>query len=162
MIQILNLTNSDAVRAALGISEDSKELEDYVLQELRLDRLLKIELSTWLPTYKEIAEDPLAEVEDTTEELRLFLLQGYATYWCAYTMMMTGEVSFALRHEDGQNKMIRQTYDVEELLNRLLTRALQYKSQLLSLISPSPAALVNWFIGSAQPNYDPITNAGVN
>ncbi|NCC41402.1 MAG: hypothetical protein EOM21_18645 [Gammaproteobacteria bacterium] len=159
MTSILGLTDTDAVRAAIGIAEESGELDDEVFSDLGIGNLLKLELADWLPDYKSIRDDPLAEIEDTAEELKLLLLQGFSTYWCAYTMSLSSDISFALRQEDGQNKMIRQTRDVEELLNRLLTRALQYKSRLLAILSPPPTLLTNWFVGSAAPNYDPVTNA---
>jgi hypothetical protein len=160
MISILGLTDSNAIRAAIGVAEESGELNDSVFVDLGLSDQLKLELLGWLPTYRAIMDDPLARTEETTEELKRLLLEGFSTYWCAYTMMMTAEISFALRHEDGQNKMIRQTRETEEILNRLLTRALQYKSRLLALISPPPTLLTNWFAGSAPPNYDPVTNTG--
>ena len=159
MSVILELTDTYAVRAAIGVSEESGELDDSVFSDLDISNLLKVELIGWLPNYKSIRDDPLAKLEDTTEELKFLLLKGFSTYWCAYTMSLSSDVSFALRHEDGQNKMIRQTRDVEELLNRLLTQALQYKSRLLAIISPPPSLLANWFVGSASPNYDPVTNS---
>lgn len=160
MVSILGITDSDAVRAAIGIAEESGELNDSVFTDLRLASLLAADLRGWLPIpYAEILDDPEAEIEETDSELRVILLNGYATYWCAEALMLSGEISFALRHEDGQNKMVRRSFDQDALMQRFEARYLRYKNQLLELLAPPPADSTAWFVGASRPAYDPVTAA---
>ncbi|NCC30974.1 MAG: hypothetical protein EOM24_02995, partial [Chloroflexia bacterium] len=57
MISILDLTSSDAVRAAIGIDEASGELDDQVFTDLRIADMLRLELAGWLPDTVEKIQD---------------------------------------------------------------------------------------------------------
>jgi hypothetical protein len=161
MISILDLTTSDAVRAAIGIDEASGELDDQVFTDLRIADMLRLELAGWLPdTIEEIQADALMVLDDSdAAALALVALQSAATYWCAATFLLSGEISFATRQEDGQNRSVRQDFDADKLLEKLQSRYAYYKGKVTELLMPTATAtLTNWFAGKATPTYDPVTN----
>lgn len=147
-MDLLNLTTTDAVRAALGIELASGELDDSVFADLRVEDLLELELDSWLP-------QPRADIL-VGGGRPLKLLQSAATYYTAALMLEAGELSFAERHEDGQNKMKRQTHAVQELIDRLLARYRRYRQDLLDALLPQ-AQGTGWMAGAARPNVDPVT-----
>jgi hypothetical protein len=161
-MNILTLTNSDAVRAALGISDESSELPDQTLEDLRIGELLLLELSEWLPVSITEVETAASQSDDETSRagLAYLALKASATYYCASVVLEAGELSFAERYEDGQNKMKRQTADIQKVLDRVVGRYQYYKQHVLTYLeSPAEVFSTSWMVGRSTPNYDPVTNS---
>ena len=161
-MNILTLTNSDAVRAAIGVSDESNELPDYTLTDLRIADLLLLELSEWLPVSIVEVETAASQSGDETSRagLAYLALKASATYYCASVVLESGELSFVERYEDGQNKFKRQTTDMQKVLDRVLGRYQYYKQQVLTYLeSPAEVFSTGWMVGRSAPNYDPVTNS---
>lgn len=160
-MNILTLTSSDAVRAVLGLTEVSGELEDQTLIDLGISNLLLLELSSWLPVSIQAIEDAAASAVDETARANLayLALKAASAYYCGSVLLDSGELSFAERYEDGQNKMKRQAHDVQALLDRVYGKYLYYRQQVLTYLeTPAEVYSANWMVGRSAPNYDPVTN----
>jgi hypothetical protein len=161
MITLLELTNSNAIRAAIGVDEASGELDDHVFEDLRLADMLRLELATWLPKSIEDLQDEALAASDPADRAALGLtaLQSAATYWCAASLLLTAEISFAVRQEDGQNRSVRKNFDQSDLYEKLMARYNYFRGMVTDLLAPdAPSSIVNWFAGKATPDYDPVTN----
>jgi hypothetical protein len=161
-MNILTLTSSEAVRAVIGVSDDSGELQDQTLIDLRIADLLLLELSTWLPkTVIEIETEASASDDETSRASLAYLaLKAAATYYCASVVLESGELSFVERYEDGQNKMKRQAFEVSKLHDRLMGKYLDYKQQVLTYTeSEAEIFSTRWMAGRSTPSYDPVTNS---
>lgn len=161
-MNILTLTNSDAVRAAIGVSDESNELPDQTLIDLGIADLLLLELSEWLPVSIVEVETAASQSNDETSRagLAYLALKASATYYCASVVLEAGELSFVERYEDGQNKFKRQTTDMQKVLDRVRGKYLYYKQQALTYLeSTAEVFSTSWMIGRSAPNYDPVTNS---
>ena len=161
-MNILTLTTSEAIRAALGISEETHELSDQTLIDLGISDFLRLELASWLPkTPVEIETEASASEDETSRASLAYLaLKAAATYYCASVVLESGELSFAERYEDGQNKMKRQAYDISKLLDRVTGKYLYYRQQVLTYTeSPAEVFSTGWMVGRSTPSYDPVTNS---
>jgi hypothetical protein len=160
-MDILNLTTTQAVRAAVGISGESGELEDQVFVDLDVPSLLRLELSSWIPApVSEIEAAAFSAADETEPEaLAYAALRAASTYYCAILVMESAEISFAERHEDGQNKLKRQAHDTQEILTRLRVRYAGFQQQVLDYLEAPTTASTSWMIGRSVPAYDPVTNS---
>ena len=161
-MNILTLTTSEAVRAALGISDESGELPDQALIDLGIADLLRLDLAEWLPKpILEIENEAAAEPDETARaSLAYFALKAAATYFCASLILESGELSFVERYEDGQNKMKRQAFDQDKFLSKITGRYLYYRQQALTYLeSPAETFSSSWMVGRSVPSYDPVTNS---
>ena len=160
-MNILDLTTSEAIRAALGISSASGELIDQTMTDLGVVNLLKLELYSWLPqSIDAIADAAEAETDETAPASLAYLaLKAASTYFCAALLLESGEISFAIKHSDGQNEFQRQDKDVQQILERLRGRYADYRQQALTYLESPLVAATGWMIGRSVPGYDPVTNA---
>jgi hypothetical protein len=60
-----NLTNTDAIRATIGVSEASQEMPDEYFAARRMEGALRLEMSAWLPATLEELEDAADAADDT-------------------------------------------------------------------------------------------------
>jgi hypothetical protein len=161
-MNILTLTTSGAVRAAIGISDESNELPDQTLVDLGIADLLRLELAEWLPVTIVEVETAASQSDDETSRagLAYLALKASATYYCASVVLEAGELSFVERYEDGQNKMKRLTADMQKLRDRVAAKYLYYKQQALTYLeSPAEVFSTSWMVGRSAPSYDPVTNS---
>jgi hypothetical protein len=131
-LDILGLTTTEAIRAMIGIDEASRELPDQLFIDLEIEDALRLEFGSWLPVTLDA--------------------------WCALEVLQAADISLAQRHSDGQNEFARQTYKVEDLLNRLNASYLRYRDLVLSNLGETVTASTTWLAGVATPTYDPVTN----
>jgi hypothetical protein len=161
-LDILSLTTSEAIRAALGISGDSDELIDQALTDLGIEDMLKLEFYGWLPQSIASIEDAADAETDETQpaSLAYLALRAAATYYCASIVAQPAEIAFAVKHSDGQNEFQRKPVDVDKLIARLRGSYADYREQVLSYLSAAPVTVPapSWMTGSASPSYDPVTN----
>jgi hypothetical protein len=161
-MEILTLTTTEAVRAVLGISEESSELPDQLFTDLDMPNLLLLELSGWLPASITQIEDAAFASDDETARANLayLALKAASAYYCASVALESGELSFAERYEDGQNKLKRQTHDVQALLDRIYGKYLYHRQQVLTYTeTPAETYSSSWMVGRSVPSYDPVTNS---
>ena len=150
MAALTNYTNTDAVRAALGLDSDHYEVPDSMLTNRNMDLELLEDLDDWLPTHAAIWAAADATTP-TTEELRAGRqLQLYSMWFCA---AMLAEVWLAMPQmiTDGQNKVQRFDIDLQALLDNARAKREKYKEQIVPTVTSAT------FIARVSPAYDPVT-----
>ena len=156
-MDILGLTTTEAIRAMIGIDEASRELPDQLFIDLEIEDALRLEFGSWLPvTLDELLAG--ADGSGSAADLAYLASRHAARAWCALEVLQAADISLAQRHSDGQNEFARQTYKVEDLLNRLNASYLRYRDLVLSNLGETVTASTTWLAGVATPTYDPVTN----
>lgn len=156
-MDILGLTTSAAVRAFIGIDEDSRELPDQVFIDLEIEDALRVEFSSWLPvTLSALLAGGDGSGSDA--DLAYTAARQAARAWCAMEVLHVAEISIATKHSDGQNEFVRQTPKVADILARLQASYDRYRNVVLARLDNTTAASTSWLAGYASPNYDPVTN----
>ena len=156
-MDLLSVTTTEAVRALIGIDEASQELPDQLFTDFEIEDALQLELGTWLPV-------PLSTViagGDGTggaADLAYLALRSASKAWCAWQVLQAGEISIAQKHEDGQNAVQRQSFQMEALLQRLGGLYSRYRDLCLNYLGQTVTSSTSWLAGSSSPSYDPVTN----
>jgi hypothetical protein len=146
-------TNTDAIRAAVGIS--STEIPDSMITDQQMERQVKTALYSWLPTYPALYTAGDAE-EATDEQVYVKdLLVLYCTYFGAVRLV---EMIMAMRQRvsDGKSEVERFNIDWLSLLEALKGRLDEIQDLLEEVINPSHGGPS--YFGKAVPDYDPVTN----
>jgi len=159
--QILDIIDTAAIRAAIGVSEDQDELPDRYFLDLGIEGILALELSSWLPLTTSIADIVLAGEgagTNTTEWKAYEALKNAAKFYCAWFVLQNRDISLFQRLEDGSNRIIRPAGDLERLLEAMLGFYNRYKAMVLEALSSTSAVGSTWMAGSSRPTYDPVTN----
>jgi hypothetical protein len=157
-MDILGLTTSAAVRAFIGIDEDSRELPDQVFIDLEIEDALRVEFSSWLPvTLSALLAGGDGSGSDA--DLAYTAARQAARAWCAMEVLHVAEISIATKHSDGQNEFVRQTPKVADILSRLQASYDRYRNVVLARLDNTTAASTSWLAGYASPNYDPVTDS---
>lgn len=159
MHTILGLTDTNAVRAALGVIEEEVPDEHFINHDVAGE--LDIDLTEWLPdgtsllTYIEASESDSPD----PEELKVFkLLSFYSKYFCALLVAQASDLLFVEQVSDGQNetrRSRRSSYD--SLLAKLEGSADKYKKMVLEELGAATTAAATLF-SRATPAYDPVLN----
>lgn len=161
MITLLgNLTNTDAVRATIGVSEASQELPDAYFTDRRMEGALRLELSTWLPATLEAIEDAADAADEGADEILVWdAVQQAAAYWCAWEIVKTAPIALFQKISDGQNETTRPVLKQKELLDLLAGSYMRYRDVALDLYAggPATAASATWLAGKSTPIFDPVT-----
>jgi hypothetical protein len=159
-MDILGLTTTEAVRAFIGIDEDSRELPDQLFVDLEIEDGLKLEFGAWLPvTLAALLAG--GDNSGSPADLAYTAARQAARAWCAMEVLQVAEISIATKHSDGQNEFVRQPYKVAELLERLKASYLRYRDMVLVNLNQTTTPSTSWLAGYASPAYDPVTNTTV-
>lgn len=148
-MDLLSLTTTEAIRATLGISADTLELEDQIFDDLEIEEALEIELNVWLPT-------PVTTLISSATSDQLKLLKQVARYTGSLLLVPQLLTLTASKQSDGQNEFQRQDRDVLQLKRELEGKLTQYKNLLLTALSVTTVKTFTLF-GSAAPDFDPVT-----
>lgn len=160
MLPILgDTTNTDAIRAVIGVGEAANELPDSYFTARKMEQALALELSVWLPdSLENIQDDGESGSDGSPEQMAWFAVQQASTYWCAWECARTAPISLFQKIEDGQNAVTRPTMKLQELLKELKDGYLNAKDKALDLLGPEPTvANTTWMFGTAPPIFDPVT-----
>lgn len=156
-MDLLSVTTTEAVRALIGIDEASQELPDALFTAFEIEDALQLELGTWLPV-------PLTTVlaggdgSGNASDLAYLALRNACKAWCAWQVLQAGEISIAMKHEDGQNAVTRQSFQMEQLLQRLGGLYSKYRDLCLTYLGQTATSSTSWLAGKSSPAYDPVTN----
>jgi hypothetical protein len=158
---ILDLIDTAAIRAAVGVSEDQDELPDRYFNDLGMASILSLELSSWLPSTTSVsaivaAGEVAAEGTDAWKAYEG--LKNAAKFYCAWVVLQNRDISLFQRLEDGNNRIIRPTAQLNKLLESMLAFYNRYKEIVLTSLSSPTTLSTTWFMGSASPTFDPVTN----
>lgn len=156
-MDLLNVTTTEAVRALIGIDEASQELPDELFTAFEIEDALQLELGTWLPVSLTTV---LAggDGSGSAADLAYLALRSACKAWCAWQVLQAGEISIAMKHEDGQNAVTRQSFQMEQLLQRLGGLYSKYRDLCLSYLGQTVTSSTSWLAGISSPSYDPVTN----
>lgn len=160
-----DLTTGAAVRSALGT--DDTELTDAQIFDSELEMALALELESgeddgWLPdSVENIIADGTSDTPDR-EDLKAYrLCRQFSKYFCALALLPSLRISLAYENSDSLNTMKRsQNIDFDALKGELQGELDKAKDALEEIAEPDPVATTpgSWAVGSAPPDYDPVTN----
>lgn len=151
------LTNPGQLRSVLGISE-SEELSDTYVSYSGVSEELEADLLSWV-TY---SIDDLITLgtgtSPTPKARRQYLwLAAYAKYFCAAQLAISFSILIQKSISDGQNEVVRQNQNLEDLLGMLRAARDSFKNKFLAESGQAPAAAAG-IMSSISPSYDPVTN----
>lgn len=150
------LTTSEAIRAVLGVSNDSQELPDEVFTDHDLEVEIELHLESWL---EEAANTDVTTVLSSAPARARTALTLCAKYIGALLLIPSLLTSTAGKLSDGQDEFIRQPRDIEKMQEDLQALLHKYQGIILDALEAERLALPFQIIGRAIPNYDPITGA---
>lgn len=158
---ILDLIDTAAIRATIGVSEDQDELPDQYFTDFGIASILSLELGSWLPSTTSVsaivaAGEAAAEGTDAWKAHEA--LKNAAKFYCAWVVLQNRDISLFQRLEDGNNRIIRPTAQLDKLLGSMLTFYNRYKSMTLDALSSATTLSTTWIANSARPTFDPVTN----
>lgn len=159
MIPIL-YTNSDAVRAAIGIKE--RDYSDKDISNFNLEKKLSLDLRAWLPSHAAISEAAEQATATDGEKDMGAALELYSTAFAALDMLQTLRLGVAQSVSDGKNQFSRfSSVDWAALETALIANMRQYRRLLEDAVSgvstgPTVPAM---FIGVGLAT-DPVTAVG--
>lgn len=149
------LTNPGQIRSVLGIA-DSAELTDTYVIHSGVSEELEADLLSWV-TY------PVADLitlgtgaSPTAKARKQYLwLAAYAKYFCAAQLASSFSILIQKSITDGQNEMVRQNQNLEDLLNLLNAAKDSFKNKFLA-VSGQPTAAPAGIMSLISPSYDPV------
>lgn len=151
----LSYTDTDAIRAALGVTE--KDVSDAQLAGRSLEKELNLDLMSWVSNHETIAET--ADF-GTAANLALFdAISLYSTYFCAKIVLTSLQLAALQSVSDGKNAMSRfAPIDWDKLYDRISERVAFYRTFILEnnlALTTTTTKLTQFsIVGSA---YDPVT-----
>lgn len=158
-LAVSNYTNADAIRGAIGLTDN--EVTDAMLKDQNLSVALMLELDTWLPTHKAIYQAGRVDVPSSAELAQFGMLRLYSMWWCA---CRAAKMVLAIPEKisDGKAEMKRfNDLDLEAIAVEACGMATRYQNQLQEELGETvTAASSHSIMGSASPDYDPVTNEG--
>lgn len=154
-VPISNYTGTDAIRGALGLTDN--EVTDAMLVDQRLDLELSVDLELWVPTHASVYTAGIAYGATPTEVLKANYLLLYAQWFCALHVTKFMRLAIPQMVGDGKAEMRRfQAFDLDQLEATANSRAIYYKSLLYAATGGAAAATTVSFASVGVPDYDPV------
>ena len=150
------LTTSEAIRAVLGVSNDSQELPDSVFTDHELEVEIELHLESWL---SEAANTDVTTVLSTGAARARTAIPLCAKYIGALLLLPSLTTATASKLSDGQDEFTRQDRDIRKMQEDLQAMLHKYQGLILDALDATATALPFQVIGRAIPNYDPILGA---
>lgn len=155
MIPIFGVTDTDAVRSALGVAEE--EVGDAYIESSKVELELEEDLADWcsLDIGALVANSELTS-PDAVQLRQLKLVSLYAKYFCAYVLAQAADLLFVERQGDGQNESQRSrrtSYD--SLIDRLLASMNKYRDMVNASAGDPVSSPASVFSG-VTPGFDPV------
>jgi hypothetical protein len=160
MAVLEDLTSYETVLAVLGA--DRSELPEEVFIARNIWDELGPDITSWMPI-GDTVDEILVDADDPNDEThaadKLIKLKAYARYYCAWLLLLSGDLMFVERVSDGQNEGQRsKRQDYEAMIDRLAGRMEKFKTALLQIYNPAITYSSPVLFSSASPTYDPVTN----
>ena len=125
-MQALLYTDTDRIRAVLGV--DEKDLSDEQITARDLEKELRIELLSWVSNYAALMVTGLGTAATEVQVSIADALSLYCTYYCSIRAIKTLQMAAPQRVSDGQNALDRfATIDWQGLTLDLKELAATYK-----------------------------------
>jgi len=148
-MDILGLTTTEAIRATLGVSEDSLELPDTVFENHEIEDEIELNLVSWLPV------DMMA-ILSGSDQLAIKRLRACAKYIGALLLLPSLTTSTASKQSDGQDEFQRQPRDLALMKDNLEELLARYQTALVDSLVATPTTVFS-IMGRSSPSYDPVT-----
>lgn len=152
-------TTTEKIRASLGSSEP--EISDLQVTDASVEDQLTIDLEGVYPDHAALAAAQAGS--PSSEEKRLFIiLQLYCQFAGACCLLPQLQLLVAQKITDSDVEMQRfMKDDLQKLKDEIIAKRDQYAALLQAAADISTAAGTPFIpIGTASPNFDPVTNEG--
>lgn len=150
------LTTSEAIRATLGVSNDSQELPDSVFVDADLELEIESDMAAWL--LSEAGADIEAVLSSASDKLRTsFSL--CAKYIGALLLLPSLTTATASKLSDGQDEFQRQDRDIDKLRADLQAQLYKHQRRILDTLAVAASSKTFGIMGVSAPAFDPITGA---
>ncbi|WP_019865138.1 hypothetical protein [Methylovulum miyakonense] len=147
-------TTAARILGVAGLS--SEDVSDTFLADLELNRVLSVELFTWLPNHADIY---LQDTESTTAQLRNN--SDCLVLWCSYygaARVLDAALIVKSRETDGKNAFERfSSTDLMKLADAARKQAGVYRQALLTALDTESAPTPMAVLSAVAPSYDPVT-----
>lgn len=156
------VTTTQAIRAVIGISEESGELPDQYFVDRRMGSALLLELVEWLPSSLSVmqaaADAAVDEYHD--DALAWGAIQQASACWCGREIMKSGDLAFFSQSKDNDNMVVRSKFDQDKQVAHLDAQYSRYRSLALKFlgIDAPVTSTTSGLFGAAKPDYDPVAN----
>lgn len=155
MLPLTQYTDTDAVRAVVGITDN--EVSDTMLTQQALDVDLTVDLGEWLPTHATIFAEGQSGTATAAQILKMQYLQMYARFFCALHLLQYMELAIPQMIGDGKAEMRRfADTDFDALRNRYAAALGKAKAALKASVGQSSTATPPSFASAGVPTYDPV------
>lgn len=157
-VSITNYTDSDAIRGAIGLTKS--EVTDDMLVDQNLEYALLIDLDSWVDTHSTIYSTGLTTGATAPQIKQKRLLELYSMWFgaCRAASML---LAIPEKISDGKSEVKRfNSLDLVGIRNEACGMAESYKLQLQEELGSTVSETGYSLMGSAEPDYDPITNDG--
>lgn len=156
-MEIVSYTNTDAIRAALGVT--ANELYDNQISDLEVADLILLELASVYPDHQALHTAVIANTATPEQQETYLILKQYCKYEGACFMLPQMQMLFPQKVSDGDITNTRfQANNLEEISSKIMAMRDKYKHMLNpSLIPDGPGVPI---IGLIIPSYNPVTNEG--
>ena len=148
-------TNTDKVRAAIGVTDD--EISDDMLVDQNLEMALLADLSGWISNHATIYATGRAAGATAAESLQADYLELYAMWFCA---KRASEMVLAIPQvaSDGKSEVRRFAIDgiLEKAISVATANMMAVRAKLTEAVTGTAASDIVLF-GKASPGYDPVT-----
>jgi hypothetical protein len=154
MIPLL-YTDSGRVLGTVGLS--SEDISDDFFKNKDLERVLSVDLFTWLPTHATVYVEPGALNPPALAKFNSDCLVLYCNYFCA-SKVLEAVLAIMTKESDGQNEYNRfANIDLSKLANEAKQQAGYYRQTLLAALQAPNVAVRVTQAKAVQPTYDPVT-----
>lgn len=148
-------TDTDAIRASIGIDEHDYSDGAMIASNLQLE--LELELDEWVPNHLSIAQAAREEAPTVSETTQWKLLTLFSQWYCAG---LVSDRVLALNKvvADGKNRGERFEVDLAKVRELALSKAANYKEKLMGAITVGYQSSSQFtFAVASTPSIDPIT-----
>ena len=151
----IGYTNSDAVRAAVGVTDN--EFPDTALSSLLLEKALYLDLYQWVPTHAAVHAAGVASGATTEAQMKASSLELYST-WFAARQIANTPFGVLNKITDGKEEVARflDAKVLAQVAAHASSQLAEYRQQLEDL--QGSAAVTVSVMGAATPSYNPVTN----
>ena len=151
-MDLLGLTTSEAIRAALGVSDQADELPDEVFTNHEMEDELDLLLSQWL---LDAASTTILSVQSSGNQTASLALRQCAKYMGALLMVPSLATSTASKLSDGQDEFQREKRDLQQLTRDLEKLLGKYQAMVGDALGATAASFS--IMGISSPPFDPVT-----
>jgi len=155
-MQSIIYTDTDQIRSVLGV--DDQDLSDPQITDRNLEKELRLDLLSWVPTHAASYELGISGSATDAEQSIADSLNLYCTYFCTILVIKSLQLSAPKSVSDGKNALSRfDTIDWQGLTLHLKERLAFYKVFIQDAASSTPIAPVYVLFQGLSLTTDPIT-----